>query len=127
LDLLKVHVLASIDAGREDQVPDADVTLLQILAEELRAGLAPTPGEILSKAQAEEQQGFKRWSARGVASHLKRFGLRTHKSHGRKVYGRPVLRTLWRIQANYGIDLELPEPAPGNVPNVPQCTPTGVP
>jgi hypothetical protein len=126
LNLLQKHALATIDAGREEQTPDTDEILLRILTAELLDGRTPKPSEILNKVQEIESEMFRKWSARGVASHLKRYGLNTYKSHGKKVYGRDALDALRRVQDNYGVDLELREPTPGNVPNVPQRTPTGL-
>jgi hypothetical protein len=108
LKLLQDHALATIDAGRDDATPDADETLLRILADEIRAGAVPTPGDILAKAQATDAAGFKTWKARGVSEHLKRYGAVTHKSCGRKVYG-VTLESLRTIQASYGVDLGFDE------------------
>ena len=99
LGLLQEHALATIDAGRDDATPDADETLLRILADEIRAGMVPTPGDILAKAQEVDSVGFKTWKARGVSEHLKRYGAVTHKSCGRKVYSRVTLESLRAIQA----------------------------
>lgn len=109
LKLMQDHALATIDAGRDDATPDADETLLRILAEEIRTGNAPTPGDILDKAQAADAAGFKTWKARGVSEHLKRYGAATNKSCGRKVYGRVTLETLRAIQTSYGVDLGFDE------------------
>ncbi|MDD5658353.1 MAG: hypothetical protein PHF00_13970, partial [Elusimicrobia bacterium] len=120
LALMQAHALASIDAGQEDQTPDIDETLLRLLAEALRAGDQPTPGEILSRAQAADGQGFRTWSARGVAEHLKRYGLVTRKVRGRKVYRVEHLKVLVQVQTAYSVDLGF-TPA-GNVPpRTPTC------
>ncbi|MBN2132861.1 MAG: hypothetical protein JW741_25395, partial [Sedimentisphaerales bacterium] len=116
LNLMQAHALTTIEAGQEEQTPDADEILLRILADELRAGLTPTCGEILSKAQEIETESFKRWTSRGVAAHLKRYGLRTHKSCGHKVFSRTILDDLRRVQTSYSVDLGFPDPAPANVP-----------
>jgi hypothetical protein len=108
LKMLQDHALATIDAGRDDATPDADETLLRILTEEIRAGMVPTPGDILAKALATDAAAFKTWKARGVSEHLKRYGATTHKSCGRKVY-RVTLDSLRAIQASYGIDLGFDE------------------
>jgi hypothetical protein len=113
LALLQEHAMATIDAGRDDATPDADETLLRILADEIRAGMVPTPGSILEKAQAVDSVGFKNWSARGVGEHLKRYGEVTHKSHGRKLYNRVTLESLRAIQQSYGVDLGFDEKSDG--------------
>ena len=107
LKLMQEHALATIDSGRDDQTPDYDETLLRLLAQAVRFGDRPTPGELLDKAKAAEPEGFKRWSPRGVAEHLKRYGPTTIKTDGRKRYARVTLDDLRRIQTNYGIDLGL--------------------
>ena len=106
LQLMQEHALDTIDAGRDDQAPDHDETLLRLLTEAIRRGERPTSGELLEKAKETEPEGFKRWSPRGVAGHLKRYGLTTNKTDGRKRYGRVMLDDLGRIQTNYGIDLD---------------------
>jgi len=130
LALMQRHALASIEGAQEDQTPDTDETLLKLLAEDLRAGATPTPGEILTKAQAAEQQTFRNWSARGVAEHLKRYDLVTCKVHGRKVYNRKQLETLHRVQRAYGVDLDFdrdtsPDNVPPSTPTYPQTAPGG--
>jgi hypothetical protein len=105
LKLLQDHALEVIDAGRDDATPDADETLLRILTEEIRLGGIPSPGDVLAKAQAEDAAGFKQWSAKGVSEHLKRYGVVTFKSHGRKVYARTSLESLQAVQTSYGVSL----------------------
>jgi len=122
LALMQAHALASIDAGLEDQTPDIDETLLRFLADELRAGNRPTPGEILSKAVAAESVAFRMWTAKGVAEHLRRYGLVTRRVHGRKVYNLRQLDVLAQVQAVYGVDLGFMRDTPPG--NVPPCTPT---
>jgi len=107
LALLQEHALATVEAGRDDQTPDHDETLLRLLAEAVRYGECPTPGELLDKAKAAEPESFKRWSPRAVAEHLKRYGLLTNKTDGRKRYGRVSLEDLGRVETNYSIDLGL--------------------
>jgi hypothetical protein len=120
---MQAHALATIDAGLEDQTPDIDETLLRFLAGELRAGNRPTPGEILSKAVAAEPVAFRMWTAKGVAEHLRRYGLVTCKVHGRKVYNLRQLDVLAQVQAAYSVDLGFTKDTPpGNVPpNAPTC------
>ena len=110
LELLQGHALETAERGRDDQTPDFDETLLKLLADAVRLGERPTAGELLDKAkEGESGEGFKRWSPKAVADHLRRYGLITKKSDGRKRYGRVTLDDLRRIQTNYGIDLGLPD------------------
>lgn len=121
LALMQKYALDSIQSGQEDTTPDADETLLRLLADELREGGRPTPGEILSKAQAADERGFRNWSARGVAEHLKRYGLTTCYLHGHKVYNLRQLDTLRRVQRSYGVALNLEDTPPEDVH---PCAPT---
>ena len=105
LGLLQEHALETIDTGKDDQTPDHDETLLRLLAEAVRCGERPTPGELLDQAKENEPEGFKRWTARAVAEHLKRYRLTTNKTDGRKRYARATVEDFGRIQASYGIDL----------------------
>ena len=122
LKLLQEHALATIDAGRDDSTPDADETLLRILADEIRGAWCRRPATFSPRPKQVDAAGFKTWKARGVSEHLKRYGAVTHKSCGRKVY-RVTLDSLRTIQESYGVDLGFDE-RPGrhraeNVPYVP--------
>ncbi len=66
-------------------------------------------GEIRDKAEEAEPDMFKQWSPKGVSSHLKRYGLKTNKSAGRKVYGRVTPDDLRKIQTAYAVDLGFAE------------------
>lgn len=110
LELLQGHALETAERGSDDQTPDFDETLLRLLADAVRFGERPTPGELLERAkQGEAGEGFKRWTPKAVADHLRRYGLATIKSHGQKRYGRVAMDDLREIQVNYGIDLGLPD------------------
>ena len=111
LGLMQEYALESIDAGRDDQIGDADEILLRILADK-RANLeTPQPKEILEAAQEAEPNGFRRWTAKGVANALRRYGLATNTYAGRRVYGKVTLADLARIENVYGLALGLPENA----------------
>jgi hypothetical protein len=105
LALMQAHAMTVIEAGKDDATPDQDESLLKLLADAVRSGDRPTPAEILDKARHAEPEGFKRWTPRGVAEHLKRYGLATNKSCGRKVYGQVTVSKLLAVQENYGVDL----------------------
>ena len=105
LKLMQEHALATIEANQDDQTDDADEILLQVLADEIRAGGAPQPKDILAKAKEDEPDTFDRWSAKGAAGRLARYGLKTNKSHGRRLYGNVSLTDLCHIQDVYSIDL----------------------
>jgi len=105
LALVQEHALVVAESGRDDQTPDHDETLLRLLAQSIRFGERPTPGDLLEKAKVAEPEGFRRWTPRAVAEHLKRYGLGTNKTDGRKRYSRITLEDLGQIQTSYGIDL----------------------
>lgn len=107
LKLLQAHALATIDENQDDQTPDHDETLLRILADDIRAGELPTPGDVLTTAKERETDSFRNWSPKAVSAHLKRYGLTTNKSHGRKVYGKVTVDDMRRIQTTYAVDLGL--------------------
>ena len=120
LDILRKHALLLIESSREAATPPDDETLLRALARAVGSGIAPTAGELLTTVQEAEPSLFHKWSARAVASHLGRYGLRSRKSNGRQVFD-PAAADLRRVQESYGIDLDLPpDPTPDNVPYVPQ-------
>jgi hypothetical protein len=109
LGLMQKHALEIIDAGKDDSTPHHDEALLRVLTAEVRAQAAPTPSDILHKAKQDDAESFKGWTPRAVSEHLKRYGLTTNKSCGRKVYGRVTLDKLRAVQDSYGIDLGLEE------------------
>jgi hypothetical protein len=109
LELLQEHALQTIDAAQEEQIDDTDEALLRILAEKRRNLETPQAKDILAEAQAAEPNVFKRWTAKGVANALRRYGIRTNTYLGRKVYGKVTLGDLRRIGSVYGMALGLPE------------------
>jgi len=111
LKLMQGHAAASIESGQEDQTPDCEEILLRTLAYLLQCGRSPIAKDVLEKAKEEEPQTFANWSPKGVASALKRYGVKTHKTVGRRSYGHITLDQLRRIQTAYNMDLDLPESA----------------
>ena len=105
LKLVQDHALRTIDDSIEDQTPEVDEVLLKVLADEIRIGHTPQAKDVLSKAKDLEPVTFAKWSAKGVASHLKRYGLVTKKSHGKWLYNRVTLDDLHRVAEAYSMDL----------------------
>ncbi len=110
LSMMQQHALASIDAARDDQIPDIDETLLEILAEYLREESSPTPSEILAKAQEHDHTTFGKWGPRAVSNRLNTYGIKARKIDRRREYRDTTLADLARIERSYGIDLGISEP-----------------
>ncbi|HWE95466.1 MAG TPA: hypothetical protein VG269_15970 [Tepidisphaeraceae bacterium] len=104
LALLQGFASSSAESSADDSTPDADETLLRIMAEEVTAGNTPTPGEVLAKAKLSESETFQRWQAAAVSRHLRLYGLQARKSNGVRFFD-VTLDDLRRVQRNYGIDL----------------------
>lgn len=119
LDLLRQHALLLIESSREAATPPDDEAILRALARAVSSGIAPTAGELLATVQAAEPSLFHKWTAKGVSSRIRRYGMESKKNNGKHIFG-PSLADLLRVQQSYGIDLDLPtDPPPSNVPYVP--------
>jgi hypothetical protein len=124
LDSLRNHALLLIESSREAATPPDDEALLRALARAVGTGVPPTASELLATVQAGEPSLFRSWSARGVAAHLKRYGLKSKKRNGRHIFD-TAPGDLLRVQEAYGIDLDLdppdptPTPPPAMYPDVP--------
>ena len=116
--IVKAHALDSIEAGRDDQVPDADEIVLRIVTEKVKCGVTFTPGDVLAAAQQSEPALFQKWLPRTISNRLHQYGIsRPKPKHGRRPYDHISLPMLLKIQQNYGIDLELALPALPNTAN----------
>ena len=120
LDLLRKHALLLIESSREAATPPDDEAILRALARAVGSGIAPTANELLAVVQDAEPSLFHKWTPKGVSNHLKRYGILSKKTNGRKFFA-PSPADLLRVQMNYGIDLDLPPPdhTLTNVPYVP--------
>jgi hypothetical protein len=116
LDLLRRHALLLIEQSREAATPPDDEVLLQALARSVGSGIAPTAGELLATVAEVEPSLFRNWTARAVAAHLKRYGILSRKTNGKKFFA-PSPADLRRVQESYGIDLDLPQPDPAPTPD----------
>jgi len=133
LSLMQTHAAGAIASGQDEQTPDCDEALLRVLAGLVDVGRSPIAREILDGAREEEYRMFEGWSAKGVANALRRYGIETHKTHGRRAYGHVTRADLQRIQTTYNMDLGLPETDgedtggqdPKDMPQVPQVPPKG--
>lgn len=131
LALMRDYAAGAITSGQDEQTPDCDETLLRALADLIGFGQSPTAKDVLAKARDEDARMFDQWSAKGVANALRRYGIETRKTHGRRAYGHVTRTDLGRIQTTYNMDLGLPEAngengsrqTPEDVPQVPQVPP----
>lgn len=110
LTTMQKHAELVVGESREDAIPDADETLIRILAEHVVSGTHRNlkASEILSRAKEVDPTTFDKWSPLGVSRTLSRYGLRTHKSHGSKTYGRVNIAMLAKVASAYGLDFGLP-------------------
>lgn len=109
LGMMQGHAARTIEAARDDSIPDGDEILLHLLAESVVAGMASSvgPAELLKRAQEREPNLFNRWTARGVGSSLRRYGIEPNTIRGKRWYGRVGVGQLVRIERSYGLDLGL--------------------
>jgi hypothetical protein len=109
---MQQHALAAIDAGKDEQVPEADEILLELLTEAVRAGQRPTPGDLLDRARKRDQGIFgPTWQASAVSRRLKNYGIPVPKKrNGRRDY-RVEMPALLKIQQCYGIEIGIPDPS----------------
>lgn len=120
LSLMQTFARNSIAAGRDDSIPDADETLLELLTDAVRAGECPTPGELLTRAQDRDPHTFgksngsgPRWQPNAITRRLKCYGVPApRKTNGQRRFRDVDLGLLRRVQRHYGIDLGIADPAP---------------
>lgn len=124
VDMVQAHAARATESATDDTTPDVDETLLRLLTEAVQDFEVPTAGHILMKAQQSEPDVFRRWTARTVAVHLKRYGLHSIKSNGVRSFRHITLDDLRRVQRHYGIDLGIGGENDGAAPSDPTA-PTG--
>jgi hypothetical protein len=111
-DIMRRYALETITDSQDDAAPDADATILRLLADAVRESRPPTAKDILCAAQEEDPPTFKQWTARGIQSRLKAYGVpKARKAAGgtRREYRDVTAELLRQIQDRYGIDLGLSE------------------
>ena len=105
LGLLIDHAESQTEAAAADAAPEFDGLMLSAIYQLRRADRTPTAGEILAKArQLDDEAIDNTWNPRMVSGILKRYGLTSKKSNGRKVFrGSPV--DIADIAKRYGHDV----------------------
>ena len=63
-----------------------------------------TAGELLKKVKEEDINLFLRYSPRGIGAILNRYGIKAHRSGGKR-YFNPTDKQLKAIEESYGIEL----------------------
>lgn len=117
LGLMQEHARATAEGAKDDAVPEADEALLDALAEAVRDGRTPTPGELLQRVQERDLVTFKTWHPTSVSRRLKAYGIAPpKKSNGEKRYRHVTMHMLRRIERHYGIDLGFAEGGPTGTP-----------
>jgi len=106
-DRMKRFAMETISENQEDATPDADEATLRALAVLIVRGATPQAKAILDAARMESPELFARYTPKGVANILKRYGLKTVKAHDKRVY-RVTMDDLRRIEGAYQIDLNVP-------------------
>lgn len=128
LTLVQQFAMQSIDAAKDDAVPESDELLLELLTEAVRCDQWPTPGELLSQAQERDPSTFgkpnghgPRWQPNTVTRRLKSYGIPVpRKVNGQRRYREVTMEILRRIQRHYSINLGIPDPA--SSPEAPTLT-----
>lgn len=98
VDVLKTDLSpGEVAAGANDGQPQGpDEVLLRALASLIQEGQAPTAKEVLERAKNDGPRAFPHWSPKGAANALRRYGIQTHRSNGRRSYGRVEW---WEVEA----------------------------
>jgi hypothetical protein len=107
LRLIQQFAQILMDSTGEEEVPVADEIALQYLTRLIRIGEQPQAREILDRVRESNPEIFSKYSAKGIANLLKRYGVKTNKTRGVRVYGHITLTQLEQIERNYGFDLGL--------------------
>lgn len=101
------HAARQVEQDTDDATPEADPALLSALFELTRSQPKVTPGDVLEAAQDIDPDAFGTdWSARRVSAVLRRYGFRTVRNNGRRVY-RVEAATVQSVATRYGYPIEV--------------------
>ena len=100
------------EAQAADRSLSEDEVLLRTAADLAVRNVTVTAGEMLEAACKQAPMLFSGRSARWGSSRLARYGLRTEKTNGSRVYRPAPVEVFLRIQQTYGLDLGIEVPAP---------------
>jgi hypothetical protein len=101
------HAAKQVESDREDATPEADPLLLDALHRLSADNLAPSPGDVLETAKDIDPDCVDEgWSARRVSTVLRRYGFKTTKANGRRVYQHLTQQRIADIAARYGYPID---------------------
>ena len=87
LDFVIGHAARQIENDTDDATPEADPSLLSALCELVRTSPKVTPGDVLEAAKDIDLDAYEDgWNARRVSAVLRRYGFRTTRRHGKRLY-----------------------------------------
>ena len=105
VETVEEYALKCIETASDDIVPEVDEILLRHLKQLLEDrpwGL--TAGEVLEAAKEEEALLFARYSARGVGAVFNRYGIKSHRSGGKRYF--KATEAQWRSFGDVDVRLE---------------------
>ena len=106
LDYVIDHAARQVEQDADDQTPEADPALLAALHELLTTRPRCTAGDVLELATDADPDAFSsEWNARRVGAVLRRYGFRTERTGGKRVYRDPPARVA-NIASRYGYPIE---------------------
>ncbi|MFC1636133.1 hypothetical protein ACFL5Z_14955 [Planctomycetota bacterium] len=105
--MLRTHADNLLEKVNEDTVPEADEILLRVVADSYSSDNCElTASEILRRAKIEDETLFRLHSPRGVGAILKRYGIRSTPTGGKRIF-KTTPQQLKKIQDTYGLELDL--------------------
>lgn len=102
---IKDHAVKSLESIYDEVIPEKDEIVLKQLVEDIQEKpYGITAGELLKKVKEEDISLFSRYSPRGIGAILNRYGIKAHRSGGKR-YFNPTDKQLKAIEESYGIEL----------------------
>lgn len=101
------HAARQIETDTEDATPEADPSLLSALFQLTSTTPRVTPGDVLATAKEIDEEAFDdHWNARRVSHVLRRYGFRTARSNGKRIY-RTTPTLVESIARRYGYEVDV--------------------
>ena len=100
------HAARQIENDTEDATPEADPSLLSALFQLTSTTPRVTPGDVLAAAKDIDEEAFDdNWNARRVSHVLRRYGFRTERNNGKRIY-RLLASHVESVAKRYGYSVE---------------------